>query len=165
MTVSTEARIIAEEVGAAIAELEGRIAALEARPVLRYHGAWCKGVGYSEGACVSHDGSLWIARRETDRKPGEVDSGFTLAVKRGANGRDIVAAQHHSHVSAQPSTEQRVRVGKQQFEQLVSTRYCGAWTPGRPTITITHDLSDELMARLSYHRAGILDGRWRDRTG
>lgn len=80
--------LLAVEVGELIGQLMNRIDALEARPTLKFIGVWHKGVSYQEANAVSHDGSVWIALRATDAKPGEPGSGWQLAVKKGANGRD-----------------------------------------------------------------------------
>jgi integrin beta 3 len=42
---------------------------------------------YSAGDGVTFKGSYWIAERDTDGRPGEPDSGWRLAVKRGRDGR------------------------------------------------------------------------------
>jgi hypothetical protein len=70
------------------AVLEKRIAALEARPVFEDAGVWVADKGYRNGHGVTHDGSYWIARRETHpgERPGASDA-FRLAVKRGRDGR------------------------------------------------------------------------------
>ena len=50
--------------------LAQRVAALEARPELKYLGVWKDGSVYREGAAVTHDGSLWIAKGDTIEQPG-----------------------------------------------------------------------------------------------
>ena len=42
---------------------------------------------YDAGDGVTYKGSYWLAERETDRRPGDDDSGWRLAVKRGRDGR------------------------------------------------------------------------------
>lgn len=54
----------------------------------RYLGAWKQGV-YREGNSVTHGGSLWICRRDTNYKPGDGDSGWQLAVRKGSDGKDL----------------------------------------------------------------------------
>jgi len=68
-------------------ELQARIAALEARPTLKYLGTFSDGAWYDEGNCVTHGGSAWICIRRTNVTPGAPDSGWQLAVKRGADGK------------------------------------------------------------------------------
>lgn len=76
------------------ADLLGRVAALEAQPVLRDAGVWEAGKTYGAGAIVSWDGSGWIAQRSTQARPGGVspDSrAWRLLVKHGRDGRDAPA--------------------------------------------------------------------------
>ena len=64
--------------------IEARIVALETRPTLEYYGVWQSDRKYKSGSSVSHDGSMWIARRDFDlKRPGFLESGWTLAVKKG----------------------------------------------------------------------------------
>lgn len=69
--------------------LEQRVAALEARPVFEDVGVWSADKGYRNGNGVSHDGSFWLAKRDTlpGERPGACD-GFRLAVKRGRDGKN-----------------------------------------------------------------------------
>ena len=46
-------------------------------------GVFRSGRKYSKGTACTHDGSLWIAQRDTDAKPGTPDCGWRLAVKAG----------------------------------------------------------------------------------
>jgi len=66
--------------------LAQRVAALEARPELKYLGVWKDGSVYREGAAVTHDGSLWIAKGDTIEQPGGTDS-WQLAVRKGRDAR------------------------------------------------------------------------------
>ena len=50
-------------------------------------GVWREGTAYAAGDAVSHGGSLFIAQKGTNAKPGASDD-WRLAVKRGADGRD-----------------------------------------------------------------------------
>jgi hypothetical protein len=89
---ATIMRSVAEVLGPLvkrIAELETRCKSLEAKPSLRYCGVWKADVRYGEGAAVTQDGSLWIARAiaPPGEKPGDSDA-WQLAVKRGRDGRD-----------------------------------------------------------------------------
>jgi hypothetical protein len=58
-------------------------------PSVEYLGIWSEAQQYRKGSAVTDNGSIWIARR-SDRlgRPGLPDSGWTLAAKRGAHGRD-----------------------------------------------------------------------------
>lgn len=75
--------------------LEQRISLLELNfkklPALLDAGVWHVGATYSKGACVTHDGSLWIAQNATGDKPG-TSPAFRLAVKRGRDGKDLKSA-------------------------------------------------------------------------
>jgi hypothetical protein len=83
-----------EHVGKTMAEelrkRDERIAELEARPVgVDYKGVYRKGCSYSRNQAVSHQGSLWIAVKDyPEKEPGEPNSGFRLAVKKGRDGKD-----------------------------------------------------------------------------
>ena len=50
-------------------------------------GVYKAGTKYEQGDAVSFGGSLWIAQRDTDAKPGNGDD-WRLAVKHGRDGRD-----------------------------------------------------------------------------
>ena len=63
--------------------LEARLHALEQRPQLAYKGVHVNAQPYAEGALVTRDGGLWLAERFTNQRPGQVDSGWRLVVKRG----------------------------------------------------------------------------------
>ena len=56
-------------------------------PNLVYRGIWKDGQ-YERGDAVTRAGSLWIAERDTDSKPGANDSGWRMAVKKGRAGED-----------------------------------------------------------------------------
>ena len=70
-----------------VATLRDRVKTLEERGTLRYMGVWKDGVGYEQGAFVTHAGSMWHADETTVSKPGTC-SAWTLCVKRGSNGKD-----------------------------------------------------------------------------
>jgi hypothetical protein len=53
---------------------------------LRYKGVWKAG-GFDVGDVVTMDGSMWVALKTTDTKPGEYAKEWQLAVKRGRNGK------------------------------------------------------------------------------
>lgn len=66
-------------------EVAESIAAL---PTLQYKGVFREGTTYKAGECVTWAGAMWHANSETQQKPGEGETAWTLMVKRGANGRD-----------------------------------------------------------------------------
>ena len=71
-----------------IAAAKRRIAALEATP-FQYLGVHEPGKAYGRGQFVTASGSLWHCSVDgTTARPGESGSGWTLACKRGADGRD-----------------------------------------------------------------------------
>lgn len=66
-----------------IAALEARIGELERRPAgVQYRGVWAENEHYVEGCLVTLGGSLWVARTNTDARPG-TGSGWQLCVKSG----------------------------------------------------------------------------------
>lgn len=52
-----------------------------------YRGSWMVGA-YPRGSVVTASGSLWLALKDTEEKPGSGDA-WKLACKRGADGRDL----------------------------------------------------------------------------
>lgn len=56
-------------------------------PVVLYQGIYREGQKYATGDAVTWAGSLWIARRDTETKPGEGSSDWQLAVKKGRDGK------------------------------------------------------------------------------
>jgi alkylhydroperoxidase family enzyme len=65
-----------------IAELRRQVEDLE-RTRVKYHGVHEYGVLYPEGSMVTRGGSVWYATKETREAPGEGQTSWTLAVKRG----------------------------------------------------------------------------------
>jgi Collagen triple helix repeat (20 copies) len=57
-------------------------------PVIIYRGIFEPGRDYAQGDSVTLSGSLFIAQAPTSTKPGASDQ-WRLAVKRGADGRDL----------------------------------------------------------------------------
>jgi hypothetical protein len=81
-----------------IEQLERKINELEVQAEhRRYVGVWATGK-YHEGNMCTLDGSVWHCNQETTQRPG-TGPDWTLAIKRGQNGRDGVAAPR------QPSAE------------------------------------------------------------
>jgi integrin beta 3 len=77
---------------AILASREGRtkeIGAL-AIPWPLYRGVYQAGQAYAAGDCVTYGGSTWIARAATSSRPETLEgaAAWTLAVKRGRDGRD-----------------------------------------------------------------------------
>jgi hypothetical protein len=57
-------------------------------PGLLYRGVYKAGQAYDLGDVVSCGGSVWVADQDGPGKPGQDYKGWTLAVKRGRDGRD-----------------------------------------------------------------------------
>lgn len=58
-------------------------------PVLIYRGVYQAGRVYEEGDVVTWGGSLWHCNEPTDAKPDGESNAWTLAAKRGRDGRDL----------------------------------------------------------------------------
>lgn len=88
-----EARMQIAALQGTVATLFGRVLELEAadrsKSALQYRGVFQMGETYSAGNFVTQDGSLWHANESTTARPGGGEAAWTLAVKRGANGRDV----------------------------------------------------------------------------
>ena len=78
----------------ATAPLRERVEALEAAigntKGLQYRGTFAVGTAYDLGDTVTHGGSLWHCNQLTKDRPGEGASAWTLAVKRGRDGKDAI---------------------------------------------------------------------------
>lgn len=57
-------------------------------PFVLDRGVYAPSHGYTKGDGVTTGGSWWIAQKETSSKPGEGNSDWRLAVKRGRDGKD-----------------------------------------------------------------------------
>ena len=56
---------------------------------LAYKGTFQRGASYAAGDLVTHSGSLWHANEDIGLAvPGDGSGGWTLMVKRGADGKD-----------------------------------------------------------------------------
>jgi hypothetical protein len=75
------AEIVSHAVDEAMASRDARIAALEARPELRYVRPYRNGDSYSAGCLASRNGGLWLCERSTSGIPGTAASGWRLIVK------------------------------------------------------------------------------------
>lgn len=63
-------------------------------PAMIYRGVWKDGDGYEKGDSATRDGSVWVLMTEKQAgKPGDADSGWQLAVKRGTHGRDGIRGE------------------------------------------------------------------------
>lgn len=63
--------------------LEARVAALEARPALKWAGVWKGDVPYKENSLITHSGGLWLATIESKGcRPGD-GAIWRLIVKKG----------------------------------------------------------------------------------
>jgi hypothetical protein len=85
-------RELAVELRQALKPLQDRIARLEAaleqKSPIKYMGVHKIGAIYSEGSLVTRDGSLFHANKTTRELPGDGNQDWTLAVKRGRDGKD-----------------------------------------------------------------------------
>lgn len=71
-----------------IVELEAQVIKLEQQPTMKYLGVWDETQLYAVGDFTTHDGSLWHCdRSSTAVKPGSMEGAWTLAVKRGRDGK------------------------------------------------------------------------------
>ena len=68
--------------------LKQRIAELEQRSPMSYRGVWTPGKMHDRGDMVTHRGSVWHCDVKTDLPPGDGNTMWTLAVKRGRDGKD-----------------------------------------------------------------------------
>ena len=73
--------IIAEAIKMATKPLRDRIAALEARPELKWAGIWTPGE-HKPCTLTTRQGSLWLATATTTQTPGQGPD-WKLIVKRG----------------------------------------------------------------------------------
>jgi len=67
-----------------LAPLKARLAALEARPAVKYVGIHQEGLVYEEASLCTLRGGLWLAIRQTAARPGGDSSGWKLICKEGA---------------------------------------------------------------------------------
>jgi hypothetical protein len=67
-----------------IADLEQKVATLEARPAVEYAGIWQDGKTYPAGSLCTRSGSLWLATcGSTSVTPGDGNACWKLIVKQG----------------------------------------------------------------------------------
>ncbi len=59
----------------------------EQKAKVDYKGVWRGGESYPAGCFCTDRGGMWFAQRQTDRRPGDGDSGWVLAIKAGRDRR------------------------------------------------------------------------------
>lgn len=69
-----------------IDQLERRLAEVEGEP-LAYKGTHEPGRLYERNSVVTHAGSMWVALRRTQQRPGDGGDAWQLAVKAGRDAR------------------------------------------------------------------------------
>jgi integrin beta 3 len=62
-------------------------------PAMVYRGVYEQDRTYRPGDTVTFGGSAWVANTQTAAKPGEAEKAWTLAVKRGRDGKDFAGPQ------------------------------------------------------------------------
>jgi len=67
----------------AFAKLDARVAAVEARPAVKYLGVHEAGRSYATGSLCTRSGSLWCATTDTSDTPGDGATAWVLIVKKG----------------------------------------------------------------------------------
>lgn len=91
VTPAVTAEAIGKAIGLAVAPLKERIAALEQRASesrgLNFRGYWRDGMTARKGDACTHDGSLWVAVRDTNEPPGHGSPDWGLAARKGADKR------------------------------------------------------------------------------
>lgn len=82
-----------EPVLAELGEVKAELASLQdvvrSEKSLKYRGVHEPNVAYDTGDTVTHGGSLWHCNALTKERPGEGSKAWTLAVKRGRDGKDL----------------------------------------------------------------------------
>ena len=88
--VAEEVRtFVAREVASLRSEFELRVKLLEQKGALEYAGTFEPGRQYVRGNFVTHFGSLWHCNGATKESPGGGSPNWTLAAKRGKDGKDV----------------------------------------------------------------------------
>lgn len=54
-------------------------------PIFEHQGFWSQGKSVSAGNTITHNGSLWIAKCDTDQEPGYQADDWNLAARKGAD--------------------------------------------------------------------------------
>jgi hypothetical protein len=87
-TVELEVSDDLRELSFAIQLTDGMVFRKEVNtPALVYREIWKAGV-YKRGDVVTYDGSLWVAKSETEVRPGSDPDAWRLAVRKGRDGKD-----------------------------------------------------------------------------
>ena len=97
LSVNDIAEVIADAITAATAPLKERLAVVEGRLAVqetksaaggpRWQGIYHEGRVYEEGSLLTHNGSLWLAKRTSDERPG-TSRDYTLICKQGQVPRE-----------------------------------------------------------------------------
>ena len=66
-----------------VRSIEQRLAALEAKPSVKYCGVWKPGGAYAPGDAATHKGALWICKAATTGEPSKDFVGWQLALRKG----------------------------------------------------------------------------------
>ena len=69
------------------AEFSDRLDRLEMHQP-KFIGTWSEGLEAKPNCSCTHDGSLWVARETTSKRPGSPNSGWILCAKKGRDGKD-----------------------------------------------------------------------------
>lgn len=81
---------IKKQIERAVEPLRERIKELEVNPPFSYRGIWNATETYGSNSFVTSAGSVWFSKRaNTATRPGTDPSAWVLAVKRGADGKDL----------------------------------------------------------------------------
>lgn len=74
-------------------------------PYMVHRGFWSEGMGTKAGQSTTHDGALWIAKRDNASKPClENTDDWILAARKGRDGRDVVkTVKPKDSISLEPS--------------------------------------------------------------
>jgi hypothetical protein len=89
LLVTGAAEILVRPLRAQMAALEAEVKALKARPTVKYSGVWQHDHAYEIGELVTKNGSIWHSNVSNNHAvPGEHPTCWTLAAKRGADGKD-----------------------------------------------------------------------------
>ena len=71
-------------VKAQLAEATTELAALKAKPVMKFCGTWQRGKTYEAGDAVVRDGHLWVCKAQTAGEPSKDFVGWQDAVRQGS---------------------------------------------------------------------------------
>ena len=80
------------DAGGTLERLEAAVAKLQNVRSMQYRGVWREAERYTPGDTATHNGSLWHCNASTTDRPGEGSEAWTLAAKRGRDGKDAYVA-------------------------------------------------------------------------